>query len=167
MYTPVVRRVARSRGFQEADTDNLVQEVFLRVAQSIDVWLERDDRGRFRPWLVRIARNMAIDLLRQRASRKLGVDNAESVLSMQTQQRTNEIEALVNVEYDRAVFDWAARQVETMVEQHTWQAFWLTHVEGLSVSQAAEQLNVRPANIYFGRSRVMSRLRELVKQFED
>jgi RNA polymerase sigma-70 factor (ECF subfamily) len=52
IYGPVVFNVATSRGFQAADADNLVQEVFLAVASSISNWLQRDDRGSFRAWLL-------------------------------------------------------------------------------------------------------------------
>jgi RNA polymerase sigma-70 factor (ECF subfamily) len=52
IYGPVVFSVAMSRGFQAADAENLVQEVFLAVANSISNWLERDDRGSFRAWLL-------------------------------------------------------------------------------------------------------------------
>lgn len=167
MYSTVVRRVARNRGMQSADADNLVQEVMLKVAQSISDWLEREERGRFRPWLVRIAKNAAVDFLRLRASRPWDTMGSEAEYAPYETAQPCEIENQIDLEYDRAVFDWAALQVAESVEPRTWQAFWLTQVEGLSVQEAAEQLGVRAANIYFGRSRVMARLRELVKQFED
>lgn len=65
IYEPVVFNVALSRGFQAADAENLVQEVFMAVAKSISHWLERDDRGSFRAWLLRIARNVAVDMITQ------------------------------------------------------------------------------------------------------
>ena len=74
LYGPVVYRVARNRGFQSADAENLVQQVLLSVAQSVGVWLLRQDRGSFRTWLLRIARNEAIDMLNRRATRRLGED---------------------------------------------------------------------------------------------
>ena len=167
MYSTVVRRVARCRGMQSADSDNLVQEVMLKVAQSITGWLECEERGRFRPWLVRIAKNAAVDFFRLRASRPWDTMGSEVEEAPYETTKPCEIATLIDLEYDRALFDWASKQVTESVEPKTWQAFWLTHVEGLSVQQAAEQLGVRVANIYFGRSRVMARLRELVRQFED
>jgi DNA-directed RNA polymerase specialized sigma24 family protein len=43
----------------------------------------------------------------------------------------------------------------------------LTSIEELSVEEAAAQLNTRPGNIYFARSRVMARIKELVQQYQD
>lgn len=167
LYGPVVFRAARARGFQVADSDNLVQEVLLAVAQSITRWLERDDRGSFRKWLLRLARNHAVNMLTQRATRSLGQDGAAAELALNELPVADEVSSLIDLEYERAVFQWAAERVQQVVAEHTWQAFWLTHVDGLSIEQAAKKLNSRAGNIYFGRSRVMARIQEFVKQYEE
>ena len=59
-YGPVISRVAQQRGFQTADAENLIQEVWMAVAKSLSQWLERADRGSFRAWLLRIAQNEAV-----------------------------------------------------------------------------------------------------------
>ncbi len=167
LYGPVVFRVARVRGFQPADAENLVQEVLLAVAQSVEKWLQREDRGRFRAWLLRIARNESINMLTGRATRKLGEDGEAARRKLQELPDADAISSLIDLEYERAVFGWAADHVQQTVQPHTWQVFWLTHVEGLSIEEAARRLETRTGNIHFGRSRVMARIRELVKQYEE
>lgn len=167
VYGPVVFRVARGRGFQAADADNLVQEVLLAVAQSVTRWLERDDRGSFRAWLLKIARYEAADMLTRRATRSLGHDGVEGARLLQQLPNPDDVSSQLDLAYQRAVFAWAGDQVRNSVEASTWQAFWLTHVEGLSIADAARQLGTRPGNIYFGRSRVMARIKQLVRQYEE
>lgn len=167
LYGPVIFRAARARGFQNADADNVVQEVLLAVAQSVSRWLERDDRGSFRRWLLSLARNHAVDLLTQRATRPIGQDGAAAEQVMNELQVSDAISSMIDLEYERAVFQWSATRVREIVASHTWQAFWLTHVEGYPIDVAAKKLNTRPGNIYFGRSRVMARIQELVRQFEE
>ncbi len=65
------------------------------------------------------------------------------------------------------VFQWASAQVRESVAEHTWQAFWLTAIEDVSVEAAAAKLDTRPGNIYFARSRVMARINELVQKYQD
>ncbi len=166
LYSPVIFRVAVGRGFQAADAENIVQEVLLAVARSVTQWLERTDRGSFRAWLLRIARNQAFDLINARATRTLGTDGAEAQQLLGELPATSELSSDLDFEYERAVFQWAADHVRDSVAEHTWQAFWLTRVEGLSVEEAADKLKIRPGNIYFARSRVMTRIKELVKQYE-
>ena len=167
LYGPVVFRTARARGFQVADAENLVQEVLMAVAQSISQWLDRDDRGSFRRWLHSLARNHAVNMLTQRATRSLGQDGMAAERALNELSMTSEISSLIDLEYERAVFQWAADRVQQTVAEHTWQAFWLTHVKGHSIKEAAQRLKTRPGNIYFGRSRVMTKIQGLVKQYED
>ena len=167
IYGPVVFNVAKSRGFQEADADNLVQEVFMAVASSIGDWLQRDDRGGFRAWLLRIARNAAVDMLTQKATRSLGRDGSDAQVHLANLIAPSEFSGALDLEYERMVFQWASERVRELVAEHTWQAFWLTSVKEMSVEEAASQLNTRPGNIYFARSRVMARIKELVEQYQD
>ena len=166
LYSPVIYRIAIRRGFQVADADDIVQEVMLAVARSVTSWLERTDRGSFRAWLLRIARNQAFDLIHARATRTLGTGGleAEEVLGELTVD--SDLASILGIEHERAIFLWAADQARAAVAEHTWQAFWLTRVEGRSVEEAALKLNIRAGNIYFARSRVMARIKELVQQYE-
>lgn len=167
IYGPVIFRAAKKRGFQSADADNLVQEVLIAVSQSIENWLKREDRGSFRAWLLRIARNESIDMLTRRATRPLGADGEATLQMLEGIERTCEVSELIDREYKLAVFQAAAKKVQQSVAQHTWQAFWLTHVDGLSIEEAADELETRLGNIHFGRSRVMSKIRDFVNRYEE
>lgn len=167
IYGPVVFNVATSRGFQAADAENLVQEVFMAVANSISNWLRRDDRGSFRAWLLTIARNAAVDMLTQKATRSLGRDGSQAQLHLANLPAPSGLSGSLDLEYERRIFQWASERVRDSVAEHTWQAFWLTSIEELSVEAAAAQLNTRPGNIYFARSRVMARIKALVGQYKD
>lgn len=165
-YGPVVFRVARGRGLQAADAENLCQEVLLSVAQSVSRWVERDDRGSFHAWLLRIAQNEAVDLLSQRATRSLGKDGEQGQKLLDAASLRNDISSLIEREYERELFRLAADRVQQVVSPQTWQAFRLTEVEGQSVQQAAEALGTTTGHIYVSRSRVMARIKEFVKEYE-
>ena len=168
IYAPVIFRVACRHGFQIADAENLVQEVLLSISRALPQWLLREDRGSFRAWLLKIAHNEAVDMLTRRATRPLGKDgqDAERLLAELPDPR-RDLSSQFDLEYEQAVFQWAAAQVRDSVSERTWQSFWLTHVEGLSVDTAAKQLNMRTGTVYVARGRVMNRIQELVKQLED
>ena len=167
IYGPVIFHVASSRGFQAADAENLVQEVFMAVASSISKWLGREDHGSFRAWLLRIARNAAVDMLTQKATRAFGRDGEAAQMHLANIPAREELASSLDLEYERIVFQWATARVRESVADHTWQAFWLTSIEELSVEEAAVRLNTRPGNIYFARSRVLARIKQLVSQYQD
>src|SRR5579862_1020887 len=69
LYEPVVYRLLRRHGLQDADARELMQELFLAVSRNIDRWDPARERGSFRAWLRRVARNLVINWLRQRGRR--------------------------------------------------------------------------------------------------
>lgn len=167
IYGPLIFRLAQKSGMQAVDADDLVQEVLTAVAKSVSRWLDRADRGSFRAWLFRIARNIGINLATRRGTRSLAAGGGE------VERLLAEIESPVpsqiaefDVEHHREVMHWAAIQVREVVAEHTWQAFWLTHVLEQPVEDVAQELGVSVGTVYVGRSRVMSRLQKLVQKFE-
>jgi RNA polymerase sigma-70 factor (ECF subfamily) len=160
IYAPLVYRLARKRGLQPCDADDLVQEVLAAVAK----WIERDDRGSFRAWLCRIARNTTVNFLTRRKHRihAIGGDDAMEWLSQQPERDLDGFDE----EYQREVFRWAAAQVRTDVTDATWAAFWETTRENQPIDQVARELGMSIGSVYIARSRVMARLRDAAKCFE-
>lgn len=167
IYRPLILRLAGRRGMQPADAEDLAQEVFTSVARSVSNWLEREDRGSFRAWILAIARNAAVHLLTRRRTKPLG-QGGDAALEQfaEIPAPPGPLSSEFDGEYRREVFRWASDKVRDAVSESTWQAFWLTHIEGMDLAAAAEKLGMSMGNMYIARSRVMARLKELVEQFE-
>jgi len=170
IYQPLVFRMARSQGFQDADASELTQEVFLAVASAIERWDPDPQRGSFRGWLFRIARNMMINWLAYRRRHPTGAGNSDirKLLAEQPDPRELDVEdsAVFDREYKRQAFAWAAEQIRHEFRETTWQAFWLTSVENQPVPEAAETLKISVGAVYIARSRIMARLRQKIETLE-
>jgi RNA polymerase sigma-70 factor (ECF subfamily) len=167
IYGPLVYRMALRQGLQSADADDVVQEVFAAVASSVTKWAEQQKRGRFRAWLLTMSRNIAINVLTRRPYGGVGcggVDVVDALANLPAP--SGPLSSQFDFEYQREVYRWAAEQVRETVARITWDAFHLTHMEGVSIADAPKQLGISIGNVYIARSRVMNRLRELAKQFE-
>ncbi len=163
IYRPVIYRLARRRGFQHADAEDLAQQVLAAVAQAVRRWQPDPARGRFRAWLNRIARNRIINTLtRRKPDRAAG--GADDPLADRAARAGPDSE-LLRVEYRREVFQWAARQVRREFRPDTWQAFWQTTIEGRPVAAVAAELGKAVGAIYTARGRVMRRLWEEVAEW--
>lgn len=163
IYTPVIHRTARRMGLQPADADIVVQDVLLAVAQSIQPWLAREERSGFRPWLFRIARNKAMDVLTRRATRS---EHGAGMEWEELAQRESAAASHWDYEYRWELFSRAATEVQKTAAETTWQAFWLSSVEERPVAEVARLLGVREGVVYLSRCRVMDRIRKLVKQWD-
>ena len=165
IYRPLVFRLACRRGLQPADADDLVQQVLTSVARVIDRWEDDPHRARFRTWLARIATNAILNALTRRPrDRGTGDSNFQDLLDAHPAEGPDS--DLIRVEYRREVFRWAARQVRPEFQPETWDAFWLTAVEGRDVTDVSREQNRSAGSIYAARSRVMRRLREKVAEWE-
>jgi len=163
VYRPVIYRFARRRGLQEADAEDLAQNVLAAVADRITDWEPDNRRARFRTWLCQVAKNQTITMLRRRnADAARGGTTAMAVLQNQQEEVTD-----LEVDYRREVFRLVARKVRNEFEEATWQAFWLTAVDGASIDEAAKSLGRSVGSIYTSRSRIIRRLQQLVRDFED
>ena len=164
VYGPLVYRLARGRGFQAADAEDLAQEVFAAVARSVQTWIDNAERGPFRAWLLRIARNTAVNHLTRPKHRGRVAERLDSdTVAAADPAELNEFD----FEYRRELFRWAATQVQDAVAPKTWRAFWGTAVEQREVADVATELGMTEGSVYIARSRVMARLRECVRRREE
>ena len=165
MYRPALYRLARRFGLQDADAEDLAQDVLVSVSNAIVHWRKEASRGTFRAWLLTIARNACLNALSRRrpdASR-----GGTSVLERLEQfPADSEVEPLIDDEHRRAVFRWAANEIRPEFHEGTWQAFWLTTIEDFSMERAASELGKSVGSVYAARSRVMRRLKTKVCEFQ-
>lgn len=167
IYEPLVYRLARAKGFQDADAREIVQEVLVAVSRAVERWDSDPELGRFRDWLFRIARNLMIKFMTRKKYRSIGSgDSGIAQLLDQHCDPNDQNSAEFDLEYRREVFRWAAEQVRTQVKPNTWQAFWLTSVENQSVDSVAGQLGLTSGAVHIARSRVRGRLRDAVAQLQ-
>ncbi len=166
IYRPVVFRLARQRGLQDADAHDLSQQVLLSVSKAIGRWKPAGEGAKFRHWLARVARNAILNAI-VRGPKEKGCGGTTALRSLQEQPDESDSAAQVELEYKRALFRRAACLVRDVVEAESWQAFWLTTVEGKSVDEAAKALDKSPGAVYAARMRVMRRLQVKVRELED
>ncbi len=167
LYAPLVYGFARKKGLQDADAADIAQEVLTSVAQQMPQWQYAPERGSFRGWLFTIARNRVKNWQAGAGRRMDGTGGDDNLAAMNAQPDPAPEAADWDAEYARHVFHWAAAIVRQQVAEQTWKAFEITAVEGRSASDAASTLGMTIGAVYLARSRVMSRLRELVQEIGD
>jgi RNA polymerase sigma factor (sigma-70 family) len=168
IYRPLVYQLAKRRGLQEADAQDLVQEVFRAVARAIERYDPDPARGSFRGWLSRIAGNLIINLLIAQKRHPRGTGETDVLRLMEEQPDPNREESvLFETEYRRSLLAWAAERVRPAFSELAWQAFWQTGVEGKAPKAVAQALGMSLGTVYQYKSRVVARIRREIEQVDE
>jgi RNA polymerase sigma-70 factor (ECF subfamily) len=165
IYAPLLYGYARRHGLQDADAADLTQEVLLVVSQAIRRLDYDPRRGSFRGWLLTVVRTRLCNFLDRRRIRPGPDSDATARLDAVAAPDANP-DAWWQEEYERQLFAWAAEQVRSSVEPNTWEAFRLTAVEGRPAVETASRLSLTVAAVYMAKSRILARLRDLVRTVE-
>jgi RNA polymerase sigma factor (sigma-70 family) len=167
IYGPLLRQLARNRGFQEADAADLAQDVFRAVAGAIQRYDPDPAAGSFRGWLCTITRNLMVNLLAAQRRHPRGTGDTDMRQFLETRPAPDaEDSALFDAEYRRRVLDWAAGRIRGEYSEAVWQAFWRAGVEGQPALEVAGSLGLTVGTVYQYKSRVVARLRREIERVE-
>ncbi len=161
LYGPLVRRVARRAGLQDADADDLAQDALRAVAAAMLELSVRPDG--FRGWLYTVTRNKLIDFFRSAKHRDRGAGDAAALERLGAIPAPPE-EPEWDREYERQVLSWVSDRVRDEFRETTWRAFWQTAIEGRSGPDVARELGMSVGAIHVARSRVLTRLKAAARE---
>ena len=167
LYRPVIYRLGRKRGLQDADAQDLAQTVLLSISRSIERWNKHEDGTSFRSWVRRITNNAIVNALTRKPRDAASGGPVPQMQLEQLSEPSPNLQQEVEREYRREVFQRAAAIVRTDVTEDSWAAFELTVIDGQGVESVAQQLKKSIGAVYTARSRVIRPLREVVEELED
>ncbi len=165
IYRPIILRLARQKGMQEADAEDVAQQVLVGIAKAVEQREHDPRRAKFRTWLHRVAHNAILNALSRGKPDRGSGDSALLAALNAHESHTGPDSGLLRLEYRREVFRWAGRHVRKEFHRATWDAFWQTAVEGRTVEAVAEELAKNRGAIYAARSRVIRRIQEKVTEY--
>lgn len=166
LYGPVVYGFARKRGLQDADAADLMQDVMRSVSSAIGRLDYDRTQGTFRGWLFTITRNRVFNFLSARKLRPQGSGDTSMNKMLDSTPAANDGADVWEIEYQRRLASLAMERVKSEFQESTWQAFWLTAVEGQSAADVSRRIGMSTGAIYVAKSRVLARLKEEVEAMQ-
>jgi RNA polymerase sigma-70 factor (ECF subfamily) len=161
-YGPLLYRWCRSRGLQEADTEDVTQNVLVKLARRLRDF-RYDGTQSFRAYLKTLAHYAWCDLLAERQQAAQGSGDSNVLHELNSVEARDDLARRLAEEFDLELLERAKQEVHALVEPQTWEAFRLTAEEGLSGAEAAGRLNMSVTAVFKARSRVQQMLRERVE----
>lgn len=167
IYRTVVYRLARSRGLQDADADDLAQQVFVAIARAVESWQPAAEGPPFRAWLYRIAHNEILKAITRRKPDTAGGSSSVMELLHEVPQREADASVELMRESRMEAFRWASEEVRHEFTPATWTMFWQSTVEARTVDDVAKTHGRTNGAVYLARYRVMKRLKEKLDEVSD
>jgi RNA polymerase sigma-70 factor (ECF subfamily) len=158
LYSPMVFGYAQRRGLQNADAEDVTQQVFAKVNQAIRGFEYDPNRGRFRSWLGTIvAQAIGRHLGRvARKDRAVGELPEDDLLDHQPGM----VEPEWLDEFNAQICQAALVRIQGEFDADVWRAFELTWIDDQASVEVAAMLNKPVAWVYKARFNVQRRLEE-------
>lgn len=165
LYGQTIFQFVRSRGLQDADAADLVQEVFRRVGNAIGKLDYEKSKGGFRAWLFTITRN-CLNTFFEKQQRVVPALNDSNPVQRFGRMAggEDELSKRFEQEFRRQTMAKAIDIVRPNTEPKTWSAFQMTAIENRPIDEVCEALDMKRGAIYVARSRITSKLRDEVKK---
>jgi RNA polymerase sigma-70 factor (ECF subfamily) len=160
LYEPLLRRWVQPYLRQPADADDCIQDVLLVVVEKVPRFVPSGHPGGFRCWLRTIMQYRLHThwraKLRQPVAGGLGVYDFLQELA----DANSELARRMDEEHDRYVVGALLNAIKPEFATSSWEAFWLTAIQGVAPAAAAATLGMSQNAVYIARSRILARLRQ-------
>ena len=164
-YRPIIVGVCRRLGLSDSEADDTAQETLIQFLRDYREGRYSRDRGRLRSWIVGIARHRVIDYQRARGRRKekLGHSSAMEVPDEKA------VEQLWDQEFERSILRQSVEELRrsTRTSEKSIRAFEMVIFDRMAPERVAEDLEMKPHDVYVAKSRVTTKLREIVERLKN
>jgi RNA polymerase sigma-70 factor (ECF subfamily) len=164
-YGRHIYRWCRQWKLQDADAEDVTQDILLKLAQRLRHFAYDPSRS-FRGWLKTIAHHAWRDFVDDPRRAQAAAGDNRVWESMQTLEAREDLTQKLQEAFDLELLEAAKMRVRLRVAPHTWEAFRLVALENLPAAEVAATVDMQVAMVYVAKSKVQKMLREEVQKLE-
>ncbi|MFI5459514.1 MAG: RNA polymerase sigma factor [Isosphaerales bacterium] len=159
-YQPLLRRYMRSLGLEEHTANDVIQDVFVRLLQSLPTFELDGKRGRFRSYLWKLTYSALVDQARRVKARRQAEEEW-----VQRFQSANEAESLkvhheLNEINHQQVLARALPRVQSVTSSTAWTCFEQRLLRDRPGTVIAAELGISSKAVFVYASRVLKAVRK-------
>jgi RNA polymerase sigma-70 factor (ECF subfamily) len=159
LYYPLVRGWCQKAGARPEDAADVAQEVFRALAGNVSRFDRANGQNSFRSWLRGITRRQMLAHWRRQKNRPVAIGGSDARKYLAESPEAEESSVEMDAGERHELLHRALQLMRDAVAEHTWQAFWLTTVDGQSPADVAAELGMSVNAVYVSKARVLARLR--------
>jgi RNA polymerase sigma factor (sigma-70 family) len=164
-YGPHIYRWCRRWKLQDADAEDLTQDILMKLTQKLPAFVYDPSRS-FRGWLKTVAHHAWRDFVDGRRHALCASGDSRGHELTFTLEAREDLAKRLEEAFDLELLEAAKVRVRLRVAPHTWEAFRLMALEGLPVAEVAARANLQAAMVYVAKSKVQRMLQEEIGKLE-
>jgi RNA polymerase sigma-70 factor (ECF subfamily) len=165
IYRPMLLAFMKKRGLREAEANDVVQDIFVKLVTKIQTY--QRDKCSFRSWLFNVAQNALIDRARRRATRKKAVEGwAAHVLRAGPSDSLAMAEEWVKLHRER-ILEHALDRARATTSPESWACFEQRLLRNRPAEEIARELSVDRGAVYVRAARVFKQVRAFCREFDE
>jgi RNA polymerase sigma factor (sigma-70 family) len=165
LYGPVIRGWLVHWGLQEADAQDVTQNVLLRLTAKLPQF-KYDPTKSFRGWLKTLTHHAWHDFVTEAGYRNRGSGDTSVLDQLQSIAAREDLAARMEATFDKELLEAALVRVRERVAPTTWEAFKLAALDGVAPQEVADRLGVRVSQVYLAKHRVQKLVQEEIRAVE-
>ena len=164
-YTPFISVVICKMNVNPSDSDDLRQDLLLKLWKKLSMYDPQHEKATFRGWLRTVTRNGILEFFR-RKNRDQSIAITDEMAQYITSNSNNEINNLIDEEWKNHVINIAQEHVGKMFTGHAMEVYQMS-IEGVPAEEIAQKFKIRVSSVYNLRSRVKEKFQQELKTIRE
>ena len=166
-FYPVVVNFARAGGLSIVDAEDAAQQTMLTFVQAFRAGKYEREKGHLSGWLYGLAKRVILNYHKHRPRERLVADNTTGTSFLNKIEDEESIKQSWDRGWRQMVLERSLQQVRRETDKKVFEAFELYALMEKDAEEVAEQLGISTNAVYIAKSRILTRLRQLQKEFEE
>ncbi len=166
-YRPMILRFAGRLGLDQDGAEEVAQRTTVAVYKSVQQGRYDRTRGRFKDWLLGIARHVIADFLNERARQPISASQRTSIAHALSALGETESPSIIwEREWERHILTICLERADQQFSSRDMRIFKMLALQGLSVDSVTKEMGVSRGSVYLIKHRILKFIGEVKEDFE-
>lgn len=157
-YSGLIRNIGKKRNLTKEECEDLMVDVMTVFWRKMDEFIYNRSKGKFRSYMGKIANFCAIQIFsRGRNLREVPLETGMDYPA--------ELDDIIMEQYRDYLLEKALNILRENIDTEIYQVFYMSFVQNRPIAEISELTRRTPNNIYVIRSRCLTKLKALIKEF--
>jgi RNA polymerase sigma-70 factor (ECF subfamily) len=166
-FYPIILAFAKKMGLSPSDAEDVTQETILTFLKLYRSNKFQRDKGHLSHWIFGVTRNVIRDYLKKKPKEYHISENTNQASFWAGVPDESAIMETWSTEWQRAILMRCLSMTRSEFDEKTYQAFEMYALRQQPIEEICQELNMSRNAVYIAKSRVLTKIRELKKYYED